>query len=935
MRKIFFFLAAGIFFFRFFPAGFSAENLLFGGEKFDLSTGKIILDRDNKFSNPTLQFGGTLNESLFWDSAQNFFTFTDDVNFDGNEIVDFRVENLSAAPACDGSSMGRIFFNLSDAKSYVCNGSMWRQIDRAGDSTPDNFFTVDDDNSGGDTGFYFGGNLSKVLKYDATNSTFLFNDDLKISGNLEVLGTISGFGGTATLANGQSMTVTHPAQSDYFWQATAFREMTGSAGTDSSLDFDAADETNFSEENIAKTDFSAGKLKLTPIAAGSGTFIDDFLNAGDETFDPQKIQISGGAARLFDPMSAWYDPSWTLRKKITVDHTKVLGAVSDFPVFVDLSTLGSDFFQNVKTDGGDIRITTADGKTELSREIVFVDSVAETGELHFKAPNLSPTVDTDFYIYYGNSAANDYLPTDPFGRNAVWSNGFEMVSHLNNTTDATGKGNDLTANGGISPGNTISRVGKATTFDGVDDFFEIQNPTQAYQDIFKGTGDFTISVRFILGSSITFIFLSSYLDASNYTRYYALRFSGTLIFFIFNTDANGAVNNVAVNTGNATSGSHSVTVTYDASAGKMFLYVDQYFVKTGSMNTNNFPSSQNQFFIGKFLSNYFEGIYDEVSLATRLFSHEEISTKWENENDAATFYSVAAAENVPSFSGFATDLPSVVFSTGFSSPENIVDWTSFSVVYGAQNAGAAKFQLSNDGINYFWFSGGAWIAANSAADSNTESEIAANISNFPTTGNALFVKTFFPSDGVTQVEVDSISVGYDFREYENNSYFVATAAGSQINSSSWDSISAATFAENVPTGTSLKYLFSFDGRATWKFWDGSAWQTAVDTNAGGSLADATAFQNANSSAEISALSSANWAANGGFSPGTLDVAIDLGTTDVSFSPELDQISFDYFSGNFWRIISDNSSFPIDFLSETETKITNNSGATATVKLFLR
>ena len=61
------------------------------------------------------------------------------------------------------------------------------------------------------------------------------------------------------------------------------------------------------------------------------------------TFLNTQEQGSGtdGSVRLFyDGSPNWLpDSSWTYRKKITIDHTKVSGDLTDFPVYVDLSVL--------------------------------------------------------------------------------------------------------------------------------------------------------------------------------------------------------------------------------------------------------------------------------------------------------------------------------------------------------------------------------------------------------------------------------------------------------------------------------------------------------------------------------------------------------------------------------------------------------------------
>ena len=163
-----------------------------------------------------------------------------------------------------------------------------------------------------------------------------------------------------------------------------------------------------------------------------------------------------------EPVEGWYNSNWKYRVKITVDHTKVGSTLTDFPVYVDLSNLPSGFHTNVKSDGGDIRVTRSDGTTECPREIVFYDAANDKGELHFKANSLSSTTDTDFYIYYGNASASDYATDATYGAENVWDSNFKIVHHLKDSTtssvlDSTSNSLDGTK---ISAGNPAETAGK-------------------------------------------------------------------------------------------------------------------------------------------------------------------------------------------------------------------------------------------------------------------------------------------------------------------------------------------------------------------------------------------------------------------------------------------------------------------------------------------
>src|SRR5690606_33907440 len=127
--------------------------------------------------------------------------------------------------------------------------------------------------------------------------------------------------------------------------------------------------------------------------------------------------------------AAWLNDSWQYRVSLTIDADQVDADLTDFPVYVDLSDMPAEFHNNVNADGSDIRVTTGDEGTEVPREVVFYDADTDTGELHFKAPTLSSTTDTTFYIYYGNSSAGDYADDATYGAENVWSNGYAGVWH--------------------------------------------------------------------------------------------------------------------------------------------------------------------------------------------------------------------------------------------------------------------------------------------------------------------------------------------------------------------------------------------------------------------------------------------------------------------------------------------------------------------------
>lgn len=100
----------------------------------DEGSGDVIISEGALGSD--LYFGDSLLHFLRFDPDNNTFVFSDNIDFGGNEIVDFRLENLAIAPLCDAFSIGKAYHNTNDNYSYVCDGSSWNLIDNDKYSAP-------------------------------------------------------------------------------------------------------------------------------------------------------------------------------------------------------------------------------------------------------------------------------------------------------------------------------------------------------------------------------------------------------------------------------------------------------------------------------------------------------------------------------------------------------------------------------------------------------------------------------------------------------------------------------------------------------------------------------------------------------------------------------------------------------------------------------
>lgn len=132
-----------------------------------------------------------------------------------------------------------------------------------------------------------------------------------------------------------------------------------------------------------------------------------------------------------------------------------------------------------------------------------------------------------------------------------------------------------------------------------------------------------------------------------------------------------------------------------------------------------------------------------------------------------------------------------------------------------------------------------------------------------------------------------IVVYYPSIVHPTTPYYVTTSNTSHFNTSTWKEIASTATIQTTPTNTDIKYLVSFDSRATWKYWNGSTWLTSSLDNL---------QTNGMTKTVLEGLSSVNWSASGGFVAGstaTLDFAMDLATADETVTPSLDQIQVNY------------------------------------------
>jgi hypothetical protein len=389
------------------------------------------------------------------------------------------------------------------------------------------------------------------------------------------------------------------------------------------------------------------------IGSGSGTGVGDgtytvdvsgldyltnytwYVNVTDGTYWKHKVFSFRTAPKMvFDP----FEEGWQYRKQIAINHNQVDGDLTNFPVLI--STVDTDLRDKAQDDGDDILFMDGSGvATRLYHEIEQYDG--STGELvaWINVPNLSSTVDTNFYLYYGNtSSGNQQCPEK------VWDSNFLMVQHFEE--DGTDIRYDSTSNhfDGI-PQNydgdeaTIGMIDGADELDG-DEWINVPSAVSTTSTLNQGTvvawvncdehSQIVVQNDYSENGDFFYLAIDGYkricgdLGSAGPWRFYGTTYLSDgwyMVVFQSTGTSNNFYLNGEVETVEWYHGSSDGTWFNDAGVGQ-----DTFTI--GVLNRN----------MG--LESFYLGPIDEVRVTGEVLSHDWITTEYNNQNDPSTFFNI-------------------------------------------------------------------------------------------------------------------------------------------------------------------------------------------------------------------------------------------------------------------------------------------------------
>jgi len=391
------------------------------------------------------------------------------------------------------------------------------------------------------------------------------------------------------------------------------------------------------------SDVSEGDITIPISGLAVMTEYQWFVNVTDgENPTSEAFWFRTGPLMVFDPFAE----GWMYRKMMTIDHTMVAGDLEHFPVLLDMTD--ADLREKAQDDGDDILFMNGAGvATRLYHEIEEYDESSGRLIAWVNVSSLSSTVDTSFYLYYGNTDSSDQQCPDK-----VWDSDFMLVQHFNERTgtlfDSTMYSNDGVPYGGVAQ-DVAGKIGNADGFDGSDDYI-----THGNVCAFERANHFGASA---------WIYLDDVGSAGERTvigKYYfkgwiLITYEGHLYVNLYNAGANRILvytTDVVLTPGTW----YHVAFTYDGSstASGVIIYVNAAIqvktVITDSLSSSIVGTEPLCFGASGDSSAkrwYMDGIIDEARISSCTRSAAWILTEYHNQEDPSGFFNVGVEEPGP------------------------------------------------------------------------------------------------------------------------------------------------------------------------------------------------------------------------------------------------------------------------------------------------
>jgi hypothetical protein len=305
----------------------------------------------------------------------------------------------------------------------------------------------------------------------------------------------------------------------------------------------------------------------------------------------------------------WWNPSWSQRLRLSIDHNQIRGPLTNFTILAHISD--PLISNNTQNDGDDL-VFLDDNNQRLPHEIESFNQATGTIIAWVKMPILTSTENTTCWLYFGNPTCINQEQVED-----TWDDTFVSVYHMDTMTDSTQQDNTLLDVNTYQGSGIISYCRQFT-----GDKSSYLHVTSSDFDL---PNSFTISCWYYSSTTqenyVTLLNKQNSIQKSN-DRNWIVTFPHPSHFSLFKASSAGNDDYLKVDTGHKDieDGSwHHVSVSYDAKKGVAQIITDGgKYIGTDSSLDFSLDGQGDPFYIGREIGetkSYFEGYIDEVYIS--------------------------------------------------------------------------------------------------------------------------------------------------------------------------------------------------------------------------------------------------------------------------------------------------------------------------------
>jgi len=359
-----------------------------------------------------------------------------------------------------------------------------------------------------------------------------------------------------------------------------------------------------------------------------------FVNVTDGSHDLRKVfNFITGYPAHFDPFTY----GWHYRKQVVIDHTKVTGDLTNFPVLISVT---DPDLMKAQTSGHDILFMDGTSvATKLHHDLELFDDSTGTLTAWVNIPSLSSNQDTVFYLYYGNPDCADQSYSQK-----TWDASYLAVWHMNDATSSSIADSTFSDYSGAKtaanePNQITGRVGTSQQFDGTNDAIQ-------FSDSIIPMGTKTISGWVKKSVSDWQCLFSNAMATGSDNSGTTWNLEDTSGGTLYMTIGNGYDSHhyLAVWVPVPDMNWHYYTMVLDSSSHTLSGYRDGGPVVTSDMTSGSETPPTYNFRMGESYQPgypyFFTGGMDEIRISNVIKSPQWISTEYMNQNNPAGFLSL-------------------------------------------------------------------------------------------------------------------------------------------------------------------------------------------------------------------------------------------------------------------------------------------------------